>query len=70
MSEQNVSILTDKNGNPIVNGSTFTYLDAQWIAIYDEKAEEWIGHPIGSNLATEDILLSQVYNDIEIYIGE
>lgn len=70
MDEQNIGMLTDKNENPIMNGDIFTYLDTQWIAMYDEKAEEWMGHPIGSNLATEDIVLSQIHNEVEIYIGE
>lgn len=70
MGEQNIGTLSDKNDRQIMNGDIFNYLDAQWIAMYDEKLEEWIGHPIGSNLATEDIILSEVHNDVEIPVEE
>lgn len=70
MNENNIGTLTDKNDNPIMPGDVFMYRDAQWIAMYNDKTEEWIGHPAGSNLAAYDILLSQVHNEVEVYTEE
>jgi hypothetical protein len=63
---ENIGSLTDKNDNLITEGDMIIYHDTQWIAMYDKKIGDWIGHPAGSNLATEDIILSEVHNDVEL----
>ena len=68
MQEENIGTYTDKNGHVIVGGDIFTYLDSQWMAIFDGKSAIWIGHPIGSNLATEDLRLAEVHNDVEVVV--
>lgn len=62
-----LSELYDKNGNAINSGDEFIYNGKHYIAIANGKdGNGYIGHPVGNNPDTTDLIIDDIVDQIEI----